>query len=144
MAGDRAYYSAVNDMITMPARGQFRTAEGYYAAGFHEAGHSTGHARRLARESLTSFSHDRQWGDELYAKEELVAEMTSAMLQAETGIDGQFGQSSAYIVDWLTALEKDPNLVPHAAAQAQCACDLITEPQRQAAAEPQEEIEAAA
>jgi len=144
VAGNHACYSAVNDIITLPERGQFRSPEAYYGTAFHEAGHSTGHARRLARESLTNFSHDRKWGDELYAKEELAAEMTSAMLQAETGIDGQFGQSAAYIADWLTALKKDPNLVPHAAAQAQRACDLITEPQRQATAGPQEEMEAAA
>ena len=144
VTGDRAYYSAADDRITLPERRQFRTAAGYYGTAFHEAGHSTGHARRLARESLTNFSHDRQWGDEPYAKEELVAEMTKAMLQAETGIDGQFDQSAAYIADWLTALTKDPNLVPQAAAQAQRACDLITDPQRQAAAEPQEEMEAAA
>jgi len=142
--GDRACYSAVTDTITLPERGQFRSAEGYYATAFHEAGHSTGHASRLARESLISFSHDRQWGDELYAKEELVAQMTSAMLQAETGIEGQFSQSAAYVADWLTALKKDPNLVPQAAAQAQRACDLITEPQRQATTEPQKEMEAAA
>ena len=144
VTGDRAYYSAADDRITLPERRQFRTAAGYYGTAFHEAGHSTGHARRLARESLTNFSHDRQWGDEPYAKEELVAEMTKAMLQAETGIDGQFDQSAAYIADWLTALTKDPNLVPQAAAQAQRACDLIIDPQRQAAAEPQKEMEAAA
>jgi antirestriction protein ArdC len=144
VAGDRACYNPADDTITLPERGQFRTSAGYYATAFHEAGHSTGHARRLARESLTNFSHDRRWGDELYAKEELAAEMTSAMLQAETGIDGQFSQSAAYIADWLTALKKDPALVPHAAAQAQRACDLITEPERQGTAQPQEEAEAAA
>ncbi len=144
VAGDRACYSAVHDVITMPARGQFRTPAGYYGTAFHEAGHSTGHASRLARASLTDFSHDRRWGDELYAKEELVAEMTSAMLQADTGIDGQFDQSAAYVADWLTVLRKDPALVPQAAAHAQRACDLITDPQRQAAAQPQEEREAAA
>jgi antirestriction protein ArdC len=144
VAGDRAYYNPADDTITLPERAQFRTPAGYYATAFHEAGHSTGHARRLARESLTNFSHDRRWGDELYAKEELAAEMTSAMLQAETGIDGQFSQSAAYVADWLTALNKDPNLVPHAAAQAQRACELITQPQRQVTAQPQEEREAAA
>jgi putative DNA primase/helicase len=142
--GDRASYSPVHDVITLPERGQFRSAEGYYATAFHEAGHSTGHASRLARESLINFSHDRRWGDELYAKEELAAEMTSAMLLAETGIDGQFGQSAAYVADWLTALRNDPNLVPPAAAHAQRACDLITQPGRQATTQPQHEREAAA
>lgn len=144
LGGDRACYSPVTDTITLPERAQFATAEGYYATAFHEAGHSTGHRSRLARESLTNFSHDRSWGDELYAKEELTAEMTSAMLQAGTGIEGQFGQSAAYIADWLTALRNDSSLVPQAAALAQRACDLITQPQAQPTAQPQPEAEAAA
>src|SRR5262249_11284235 len=82
--GDRASYSPARDPCILPERGKFRSAEAYYARASHEAGHSTGHATRLARESLTNFSHDRAWGDELYAKEELAAEMTSAMLQADT------------------------------------------------------------
>jgi antirestriction protein ArdC len=106
--------------------------------------HSTGHASRLARPSLTTFSHDRQFGDELYAREELVAQIGSAMLQADTGIEGRFGQSAAYIASWLTALRHDPGLIPQAAAHAQRACDLITQPERQATAQPQPEREAAA
>ncbi len=139
-----AYYSALHDLITLPGQNQFGTVEAYYDAAFHEAVHSTGHASRLARPSLTTFSHDRAFGDELYAREELVAQMGSAMLQAETGIEGRFGQSAAYIAGWLTALRNDPGLVPHAAACAQRACDLITQPQRQATAQPQPEREAAA
>ena len=70
--------------------------------------------------------------------------MTSAMLLADTGIDGQFSQSAAYLAGWLTALRTDPGLVPQAAAHAQRACDLITQPQRQATGQPQPEPEAAA
>ncbi len=144
VAGNRAYYSALHDLITLPGRDQFRSPQAYYDAAFHEAVHSTGHASRLARESLTTFSHDRKFGDELYAKEELVAQMGSAMLQAGTGIEGRFDQSAAYIANWLTALRKDPGLVPQAAAHAQRACDLIIQPDRQPTAQPQEEREAAA
>jgi antirestriction protein ArdC len=140
--GDRACYSLVTDTITLPEQGQFRTAEGYYATAFHEAAHSTGHSSRLARASLTTFSHDRTWGDELYAKEELAAEMTSAMLQADTRIDSEFEQSAAYIANWLTALRSDPTLIPQSAACAQRASDLITQPQ--ATRQPQDEAEAAA
>lgn len=133
MPGNRADYSWATDVITMPARSQFRTSEGYYATLFHELTHSTGHKDRLDREA-SDFSHDRKWGDAIYAREELVAEMGSAMLQAETGMatDQQFDQSAAYIADWLTALEKDSQLVPRAASQASKAVDLITGAQRQA------------
>ena len=102
----------MHDLITLPARDQFATAEAYYDAAFHEAVHSTGHASRLARPSLTTFSHDRTFGDEMYAREQLVAQMGSDMLQAETGIDGRFDQSAAYIANWLTALRNDAGLVP--------------------------------
>jgi antirestriction protein ArdC len=142
--GDRACYSPAQDLITLPGWDQFATAGAYYDAAFHEAVHSTGHATRLARPSLTTFSHDRTFGDDLYAKEELVAQMGSAMLQADTGIEDRFGQSAAYIAGWLTALRGDPGLVPQAAAHAQRACDLITQPERQATAQPHQEPEAAA
>jgi antirestriction protein ArdC len=134
VAGDRAYYTYATDVITLPAREQFKTSEGYYATAFHEATHSTAHKDRLAREAATNFSHDRKWGDPVYAREELVAEMGSAMLQAETGMqtDHEFGQSAAYVQSWLNALEKDPQLITQAAAAAQRAVDRITEPQRQA------------
>jgi antirestriction protein ArdC len=56
VTGDRAYYSTVHDLITLPGRDQFRSPQAYYDAAFHEAAHSTGHASRLARESLTNFT----------------------------------------------------------------------------------------
>lgn len=60
--------------------------------------------------------------------------MTSAMLQAETGTEtpAEFERSAAYVQNWLTTIKGDVTLVPQAAAQAQRAVDLITEPQRQA------------
>ena len=128
---DRACYRAADDLITLPERSQFKTPEAYYATAFHEAGHSTGHADRLAREGIENFDH---FGSERYGREELVAEMTSAMLQAETGIETeeQLEQSAAYLGSWLTAIKQDAKLIPQAAAAAQRAVDLVTEPQRQA------------
>src|SRR5258708_4449658 len=141
MPGDRANFNWSTDVITLPERSQFKTPEAYYATAFHEAAHSTGHKSRLAREAGTSFSHGRKWGDPIYAREELVAEMGSAMLQAETGMetDEQFDQSAAYVADWLGALEKGPTRVPQAAGAAQRGGGPITEPQRQAKADAQHE-----
>lgn len=143
--GDRAYYQAKPDRITMPERDQFRTSEAYYGAAFHETGHSTGHPDRLNREGIAEFDH---FGSDKYGKEELVAQMTSAMLQAETGIETgtEFERSAAYLQNWLTAVKGDVKLIPQAAAQAQRAVDLITEPQKQAEREdqaPEAELEAA-
>jgi len=124
VAGARAYYTAASDVITLPPPAQFTTPAGYYATAFHECGHSTGHPSRLARPGITTFSH---FGSGRYAREELVAEMTSAMLAAETGLgtDSLLGNSAAYIASWLRAVRDDPRLVVVAAARAQRACDLI-------------------
>ena len=65
--GDRAFYRLAEDTITLPARNQFPTADGYYATALHELGHWTGHPSRLARDLAHPF------GSEGYAREELVA-----------------------------------------------------------------------
>jgi antirestriction protein ArdC len=130
MAGDRADYHPATDTIRLPLRSQFRTAEGYYAAAFHEAGHSTGHPHRLNRPGIAAFDH---FGSGKYAREELVAEMAASILCAQTGIDDPdtFGNSAAYIANWLTALGNDHKLVITAAAHAQHATDLIVQPERE-------------
>jgi antirestriction protein ArdC len=131
LAGDRADYHPATDTIRLPLRAQFQSAEGYYGTAFHEAGHSTGHPERLNRPGIAAFDH---FGSGQYAKEELVAQMTSSMLCAETGVDTPdvFDQSASYIAGWLHALDDDKRLVITAAAQAQRASDLIAEPERQA------------
>jgi antirestriction protein ArdC len=131
VAGDRADYNWRTDTIRLPRPEQFRSPEGYYATAFHECGHSTGHPSRLARPGIVGFDH---FGSERYAKEELVAQMTSSILCAQTGIDttDEFSNSVGYIASWLRALNDDKKLVVSAAAQAQRACDLVIQPSRQA------------
>jgi antirestriction protein ArdC len=118
VAGDRADYNWRTDTIRLPRPEQFRTPEGYYATAFHECGHSTGHPSRLARPGIVGFDH---FGSERYAKEELVAQMTSSILCAQTGIDtaDEFSNSAGYIASWLRALHDDKKLVVSAATQAQ-------------------------
>jgi antirestriction protein ArdC len=131
-AGDRAAYNPATDTIRLPLRSQFRTPEGYYVTAFHEAGHSTGHPARLNRPGIADFDH---FGSDRYAREELVAQMTSSILCAQAGIDTPetFDNSASYIAGWLSALKGDTRLVVTAAAQAQRACDLITQAEREAA-----------
>jgi len=79
--------------------------------------------------------------------------MTASILCAETGIDTDeiFQNSAAYIGSWLQTIKGDPRMVVSAAAAAQRATDMITEPSRQALKEaepatqpvPGREIEAA-
>ncbi len=135
VAGDHAGYHWRTDTIRLPRREQFRTPEGYHATAFHECGYSTGHQSRLARPGIVDFDH---FGSGRYAKEELVAQMTSSILCAQTGIDtaDEFSNSAGYIASWLRALHDDKKLVVSAAAQAQRASDLVIQPSRQAEPHP--------
>jgi antirestriction protein ArdC len=93
----------------------------YYSTLFHELIHSTGHESRLHRTFGDGF------GDELYSKEELVAEMGSAFLSAIAGIANEHTDrnTTAYIQNWISKLQEDDRLIVHAAANAQKAADLI-------------------
>jgi antirestriction protein ArdC len=117
----RAYYRPSTDSVHMPARCRFVDAPHYYSTLFHELVHSTGHENRLNR------TFGDQFGDELYSKEELVAEMGAAFLCAIAGIANEHTDrnTTAYIQNWISKLEADNRLVIHAAANAQKAADCI-------------------
>jgi antirestriction protein ArdC len=115
-----AFYVPVRDVIAMPSKQSFMKPEYYYSVLFHEIGHSTGHDSRLKRGLTGNF------GSEPYAKEELIAEMTSAFACASLGIDNTvIDNSTAYIKGWLKKLKSDPSMVVSAAAKASKAFDLI-------------------
>jgi antirestriction protein ArdC len=124
--GDRAFYRPATDQIQMPHLADFEGAEHYYSTLYHEATHSTGHSKRLAREGIAQGTFGR-FGDPVYSFEELVAEMGAAMLSAVAGIeqDITFADSAAYIAHWIGALKEDNRVVIRAAAQAQKAVDMI-------------------
>ena len=117
----RAYYRPSTDSVHMPARFRFVDTAHYYSTLFHELIHSTGHEGRLHR---TFGDH---FGDELYSKEELVAEMGAAFLCAIAGIANEHTDrnTTAYIQNWISKLESDNRLVIHAATSAQRAADCI-------------------
>jgi antirestriction protein ArdC len=48
---DRAYYSPVADMISVPQMKYFANASEFFRTLYHELGHSTGHPKRLYRNS---------------------------------------------------------------------------------------------
>lgn len=114
--GNKAYYSPANDSVHVPTREQFgkKMAE-FYSTVFHETGHSTGAENRLNRKIRNLF------GSEQYAKEELVAELTAAMLCSACGIetDESMRNSTAYIQDWKMAAGKDPHLLERACSMAE-------------------------
>jgi antirestriction protein ArdC len=121
--GNRAYYRPSADFIGMPEPSAFNTPEAYYSTLFHEMGHSTGHASRLARKDLME-SHS--FGDTSYSKEELTAEMTAAMLCGIAGIENAtIDNSAAYLQSWLSKLQSEPKWLMQAASQAQYAADWV-------------------
>ena len=122
-AGGAAYYRPTTDTVTMPPLSVFHGAAEYYSTLFHELGHSTGHASRLAR-----FDEYRvhEFGSAEYGREELIAEMTSAFLCGEAGIlPATITNSAAYIAGWRKAIKGDPRAVIVAAGAAQKAADRI-------------------
>jgi antirestriction protein ArdC len=120
---DKAWYSPSNDLVGMPARGLFHSSEEYYASAFHELAHSTGHVKRLHREN---FDNPVSFGSESYSKEELIAEMTAAMLCRIAGIEQKtLENSAAYLKTWIARLKSDSRLLVSAASQAQKAADFI-------------------
>lgn len=119
--GDRAFYSVDGDYIQMPVIEAFRDAESFYATLAHESTHWTRHTSRLDR----SFGR-KAWGDEGYAKEELVAELASAFLCADLSITPEVRDDHAsYIADWLTVLKNDKRAIFAAAAYAQKAVEYL-------------------
>lgn len=119
--GDKACYRPGFDDIILPLRNQFQLAAEYYSTAYHEAVHSTGHQSRLNRIKSTHF------GSGEYSKEELVAEMGSAMSLNRLGIetDHSFKNSAAYIQSWLGTLRADNKAIVYAAGRAEKAVDLI-------------------
>lgn len=116
----RAYYTPTTDIVAMPAQTSFTSSEDYYATLFHELGHATGASHRLNRK------FGKRFGDCLYSREELVAEMTSAFLCANCGIDNSIiNNAASYLDGWIKTLKGDSKLVVTAASQAQKAANLI-------------------
>ena len=118
MRGDHAWYRLDQDTITLPERGQFSSADRFYATALHELGHWTGHPSRLNREDL-----GHPFGSEAYAREELRAEIASLMLGEQLGIGHEPGQHVAYVASWIRVLENDPRAIFRAAMDA----DRITQ-----------------
>ena len=122
----RAYYSPLFDVVNMPRPTAFDCLEAYYCVLFHELIHSTGHSDRLNREELVQSDG---FGGELYAKEELTAEIGACYLASGCGLDltdhRLLTNASAYLQNWLSALKGDKTMIFRASGQAQKAADYV-------------------
>jgi antirestriction protein ArdC len=137
LGGDRACYNFVEDYIQQPLPGQFQDNENFYATEFHEIGHWTGHKSRLDRE------FGKRFGDDAYAMEELVAELTSVITCGALGIEGAL-QHHEYLASWLKRLKKDSQALFTAASKAQAAATFILTAGESAKPAVTEEVEAEA
>lgn len=118
--GDQAYYDKIADRITMPPLAQFSSRTQWGATLVHEAGHWTGHPDRLDR------TFGKRFGDAAYAFEELVAEMTAALLGADLGLPtDHIDDHAAYIGCWLEILKGDSRALMTAAARAEDAAGFL-------------------
>lgn len=119
--GNQAYYSGGTDHVQMPVFECFCSPEAYYATLAHELTHWTKHPKRLDRD----FGR-RKWGDEGYAREELVAELGAAFLCADLALTPEpRTDHAAYLQSWLKVLKEDRRAIFSAAAHAQRAADFL-------------------
>jgi antirestriction protein ArdC len=119
--GGRAYYAQEADCIQLPPIESFRDAASFYATLAHETTHWTKHPSHLVRD----FGR-KTWGDEGYAREELVAELGAAFLCADLELTPEVRDDHAcYIATWLQVLRNDNRAVCQAAAHAQRAVDYL-------------------
>jgi len=119
--GGRAYYAQEADYIQMPPIESFIDAGSFYATLAHESTHWTKHPSRIERD----FGR-KAWGDEGYAREELVAELGAAFLCADLELTPEIREDHAsYIATWLQVLKNDNRAIFQAAAHAQRAVDFL-------------------
>lgn len=109
---NRAFYRYATDSIHLPPRENFEEPGLYYGTALHELGHWTRHASRLDREN-------GPFGSEMYAREELRAEIASWMLGQDIGIPHDPEQHAAYVNSWIKALEDDPYEIVRACRDAE-------------------------
>ena len=129
--GNRAFYQPALDFVQLPDPGQFENAAHYYATNLHEHGHWTGHKSRLDRDLSGRF------GEEAYAAEELVAELTAAFLCAHLGITGRL-RHAEYIANWITLLSHDKKAIFTASAKATAAAEYLRAFSEPPAGQPEE------
>lgn len=128
-----AYYSVSKDIIVLPQKSQFhlhpdnleesfKDGQEYYGTALHEMAHSTGHESRLNRLKASAF------GSSEYAKEELVAELTSAMVGNALGFDRRISDNNAaYLKNWIKVLRQEPKFIVTVMADVNKASRMVIE-----------------
>lgn len=119
---DAAYFSILKNEIVVPEKEQFKSGEAFYGTLFHEMTHSTGIKEVLDRIKPTSF------GSGEYAREELVAELGSALVAQRYGMTKHIKEDScAYLKGWLDELKESPQFIKTTLLDVKRASSLITQ-----------------
>jgi antirestriction protein ArdC len=118
IGGGEAYYSPSADYVAVPPQQAFGEPINWYRTALHELGHWTGHRSRLNRDQSGAF------GSGAYAREELVAEMSSAFTCASLSIRPTVRHAD-YIGSWLAVLREDEKAIFRAASAASKAADFL-------------------
>ena len=122
--GDRAYYSPSSDLIGMPAPKQFQDSDSFLATMAHECIHSTKKPSRLDR----SFGASR-FGNDAYAREELVAELGCLILTRSLNVGSQIENHASYLNSWLSGIKEDRSYLFKSLAYANKAANYIMNPE---------------
>ena len=119
--GDQAFYSPTEDKIVLPNKDKFYDKYSYYATQLHELSHATGNPKRLNRNIGTNDKKE-------YAREELVAEISSSFLMQYLGIPStaeHIDNHKAYIQSWISILKDKPNELFKAISESNKVCDYV-------------------
>jgi antirestriction protein ArdC len=118
IGGAEAFYSPGADAVYVPPPQAFFEPINWHRTAFHELGHWTGHASRLARDLAGAYR------SKAYAREELVAEMAGAFVCASLNIAPTVRHAD-YLGEWLSLLREDSRAIFRAASAASKAADYL-------------------
>lgn len=122
MHQDKAYFSISKNEIVVPEKAQFKDGESYYGTLWHEMTHSTGIEGQLDRIKPAAFGSDE------YAREELVAELGSALVAQRYGMSKALKEEScAYLKSWLEQLRESPQFIKTTLLDVKKASSLVTQ-----------------
>lgn len=122
MHQDKAYFSITKNEIVVPEKSQFKDGESYYGTLWHEMTHSTGVEGQLDRIKPACFGSDE------YAREELVAELGSALVAQRYGMSKALKEEScAYLKSWLDHLKESPQFIKTTLLDVKRATSLVTQ-----------------
>lgn len=117
----KAFYIPSRDEIHLPNRRTFSSLSGFWGTAMHELSHWTGHESRLNRDMCHSF------GSQKYAREELIAEVSSWLLAVTLGTPHEPQNSASYLASWVRDFKDKPRELYSAISQAQKVVDYLLE-----------------